>query len=396
VNTGVQHSSDGRWAHPRGPWRAAVGTDAPEPAAFLARMMVDTLRYGMPARRRFGPALALAARWRMPPPGALVPLLRRASPRPRPDLDAVVASVIADWPALAAESAGVLPAAPPDLSALALTRSSGLLVFLFGTAPSPLVLAKLPVTGAERIDNEIAALRAAAPAGLAPRYLGRAGEAFVQTGVAGRPLTVPPVTPGRAGALPWVPAQEQMADALARLAATTAHPAPAVGLTADLDTVLDWGGLSSRARRAVQAVRGDVGRVQVEVLRHGDTSAQNCLVAGGRFSGLVDWELAEGGVPGFDVLQGALAQMEHGVGLVRWSQELVLSSFREAWDTAPLFAGARRGQSRAAVAAGVPEPVAERMDVAFLARRLACRLDQPEDYVVTVATAAAMLEHACR
>src|SRR5919108_542668 len=186
------------------------------------------------------------------------------------------------------------------------------------------------------------ALGEAARANVAPRYLGRAGAAYVQEAVAGVAM---PVT----GDLHWRTAHAQAAAALARLASATRTGTVQEQLREPLTT----DGLSSAARRAVEAAERDLRELRVAVLQHADTSPQNCLVRDGRFAGFVDWEEARfAGSPGFDVWNLAVATLEHRVGLSRWSDERLPEAFRSAWTSSPFFGEARQAARDPAVAAG--------------------------------------------
>jgi aminoglycoside phosphotransferase (APT) family kinase protein len=132
------------------------------------------------------------------------------------------------------------------------------------------------------------------------------------------------------------------------------------------------------------------------VLRHGDTSAQNCLFEEERLSGLVDWEIARPqGAPGFDILNAAVALLDHGVGLVNWSEDRAVTCFETAWKNSPFFDRARAAARESVEAAGATARDYERLEIAFFARRLASRLADPDYYATGPASAARMLEIAC-
>jgi hypothetical protein len=132
------------------------------------------------------------------------------------------------------------------------------------------------------------------------------------------------------------------------------------------------------------------------VLEHHDASSQNCLFIGDRLSGLVDWEIARlRGVPGFDVWNTTLAWMEYGVGLVRWSQEVVLECFQRAWSSSPFWAQARASARDSARAAGVADSLLDSLEVIFFARRTGYRLSAPGKYQTHAGTATRMLEAVC-
>jgi hypothetical protein len=110
----------------------------------------------------------------------------------------------------------------------------------------------------------------------------------------------------------------------------------------------------------------------------------------------VDWERStQRGVPGFDLLNFAVAYLEHSLGLRRWSEAISLTAFRTGWDASGFMAGARAGARAAAAAAEIPDRFHDSIEVAFFARRLGRRLADPKPYATGPRTAAAMLEHVC-
>ena len=377
------------------PRQAQYSVNAAEPTAFLASLMAQALRHGLPARRRGGQIASWVGR-RGLPTKAVAGLLRALPRQEAPDLDALLDDLKAAWPRLANES-GRLPATPPSMSALALNRSAGRTVFVFGSQLHPLVVVKQPSMGRQGVATEAAALRAAEPAAIAPALLGWLGGASVQEGLPGQPAPVVPVDPTRAGLLPWTADFEQLQDALSRLAAETAQRADLTErLLAPLDVALASDVIGPRERELLKAARRDLGALDVAVLQHGDASAQNWLVAEGRFQALVDWELAtSSGIPGFDILNAAVSHVEHGVGLLRWSEDRVIEAFRRAWSDSPLFARARNAAREAAMATGVPGRLVEQLEVAFFGRRLGRRLTAPQRYPVGPQGASAILAAAC-
>ncbi len=353
--------------------KAMIGLGSPRPSRLYAELTAQALRHGLPARR--GGLLAATARLGLP--RALVAAVSRRFPRRRrPELDDLLDEIAAAWPGLA-ERSSRLPGEPPSLSALALHRAAGLTVFVLGGEECPLLVAKL-AGNRKLLESERAALQRAEPVHIAPRYLGEVGGAYVQEGLRGKALAIPPID-----ALLWNARLSQLALSLARLAAVSVRAEPPDGR------------LEGSARRAVEAAWRDVQRLEVSVLQHGDTSAQNCLFEDERITGLVDWERArQRGVPGFDLWNAALALLEHSVGLRRWSQERVLVAFRDHWLGA-WGASARAAAADSATAAGVPESMLGPLEVVFFARRLGRRLARPDSYATTPATAARMLELAC-
>ena len=110
----------------------------------------------------------------------------------------------------------------------------------------------------------------------------------------------------------------------------------------------------------------------------------------------MDWEIARPrGAPGFDVLNAAVALLDHGVGLVNWSEERAVTCFEEAWRESSFFEGARAAARLSVEAAGATSEDYERLEVAFFARRLASRLTEPAAYATGPESATRMLEIAC-
>jgi hypothetical protein len=385
---------NGGYARVERPWSAALEVSSPFPAGFMAALVASAVSLGLPARRRFGPVHAAVARVGVPERPLALAL--RALPRvARPDLDDLKRAVTSAWPRLA-ERSPALPDDPGPLALLALDRRSALTVFVFGEAPVPLLVAKLPRAGHDGVEREVAALRAASGTGIAPAFLGCVDQVRVQEAIAGTRLAVDPVRLSTARALRWSPQAASLAARLEAVAAATATPAVPIRFRSPPELALDTPALGARTRRLLAAAVRDVAVVERACLAHGDTAPANCLFHGDRLSGLVDWERGTtAGAPGFDVLNVAVAMVVHGVGLTRWSQERVASAFAAAWDRAPLFLEARGAARRAALAAGYPESVLESLEIAFLGHRLQRRLEGPGWHVTSAATAAAMLERAC-
>lgn len=378
------------------PWRAAIGVRSPHAARYYASLVGQTLNYRMPASRRFGPLLALAGR-RGLPERPIARALRALPARSRPELDELTRNLERAWPRLA-EGSLRLPAKAPELTLLALQRSAALTVFAFGESNGPLLVAKLPKGDGVAADAEVAALEEAGETGLAPRPLGSVDGARVQEAIEGAPMRVTPLTPAKARSLGWPDSLRQVCDGLAALAAATPKPnAPSSGAALDsIDLALAEGGFSARAQKLVRAARGEIAGSGRAVLQHGDSAAQNCLFANGRLSGLVDWENAKpSGVPGFDVLNALVAYLDFGVGLISWSQELVIDTFEAAWLHSDFGDQARASTERALVAAGLPESLREPMEVACFAARTGRRLAKPAAYPTAVATEARRLELLC-
>jgi hypothetical protein len=315
--------------------------------------------------------------------------------RSEPQLDALRDSIAKDWDRLAQRSSR-LPSAPPELTFLAVKKRAALTVFVFGDAARPLLVAKLPQAGNARVDLEARALEEAEPAAIAPRFLGRVGDARVQEALDGSPIELWPLTPECADALAWPPALAELVRALARLAERTGRPGEPAALRPPVELALASSLLGSRTAAMVRAALSDVARLDRSVLEHRDASSQNCLFLGDRLSGLVDWEFADlRGVPGFDVWNTTLAWMEYGVGLVRWSQDLVLECFQRGWSRSPFWAHVRAGARDAARAAGVGDALLDSLEVTCFARRTGLRIEAPGNYQTDVRTAARMLDAVC-
>jgi Phosphotransferase enzyme family len=373
----------------RRPW-AAVDVQSSAAARFCLRLLADALRYGLPASRSFGFARASVARSTLV--SALpASVLARLPGRPRPDVDRVLIDLRSAWPRLA-DRAKLLPDVPPPLRALALHRSSALTVLAFANGSRPLLVAKRAGDGV-RLEREAAALREAEGASLAPRYLGRAGAAYVQQALAGEALALEPLDPSSARVLTCAPVHTELSQALTRLARLTAKQGRPEQLREPIENAA--AAVSGRAARMLDAAARDLRRLDISVLTHGDTSPQNVLAAGGRFAGLVDWENSRShGAPGFDGWNFALAFLEHGVGLRRWSQERVLDTFRAALES-PFYQVSREAGRAAALAAGVPDSLLEPLEIAFFARRVLVRRADPSRFPTSATTAARMLEAVC-
>lgn len=372
-------SGRGPYAHVSYPWSARVDLRSPRPRAYYAALIGQALRYGMPARRRFGPAWALAGR-RGVPEGILAGGVRLFPAAEEPEIDGLLESLAESWPELASRSRA-LPPRPPRLSALAIARSAGLTVFAFGDRATPLVVAKIAGAGgnADRLGIETDALRAAEPAAVAPRDLGLVAGAQVQEGLPGAPLRVPPLTPERAERLRFAPEHERLVAALMRLASTTATRGAPAGLPERIDAALGYDGLHHRARALLAAAWRDVRCIDRAVLRHCDSSPQNCLFEGGDLAGIVDWELADlRGAPGFDVWNSALSYIEHGLGLVKWSEERAVEALARSWDASPFWREARAAARRAAAVAGVEDASLDALELVFFGSRIGDRLVTPE------------------
>ncbi|MDQ3616143.1 MAG: aminoglycoside phosphotransferase family protein [Actinomycetota bacterium] len=283
--------------------------------------------------------------------------------------------VKASWPRFA-QGSRLVPDTLPKLSALELERSAARTVFIFGPGEFPLLVVKCPKASHNGASREAKALQLASPANVAPALLGYVGGALVQEGLPGLPLRIRPVTVGNAADVPWTRDYEYLNDALQLLAQTTASKGSVdAQVTKPLDSALGYD-LPTHENRLLRAAGNDLSAMDVTVLQHMDLSAQNWLIdRKHQFVGLVDWEISlVEGVPGFDAMHAAVSNFEHAVGLVRWSEEEVVHSFRKAWESAPLFIGARDALRDTARAAGVPEAMLEPLELGFFARRLGRRL----------------------
>ena len=379
-----------RYVHLPRPWRAVVDPRSDRPARFLAAMLEHQLRFGLPAARRFGGLWAVLGR-RGLPRGALAAALRAGPRRGRADLDDLRAEVARRWDELASRS-DRLPGAPPELTVLALQRSAALTVFLFGEAAHPLLVGKIPREDSSKVQLEAEALEEATVAGVAPRFLGQVGGAWMQEGLAGGPLAVEPLDPDRARDLRWTDSQERIAEALARLASATARDEPPREIAGLVERAIAEGPVLPQTRSALEAAHRDVEALDRSVLRHGDTGPQNVHFDGPRLVGVVDWETARRGVPGFDSLIASASFVEQGVGLARWTQDMVVATFRAAWSASEFGSEARRAARRAMTAGGIDERHHDQVELVLFARRLGARLARPDAYDTTPQTAARILD----
>jgi hypothetical protein len=362
--------------------RAAFDVESPAAAQFCRRLLAQSFRHGLPVSRRFGRLRALAARSRL---GESMSVARLPSRAARPDIDEVLEAVGAGWDELG------LAELPGALRALALHRRSALTIFIFADGTEPLVVAKVPGDRA-RLERDAEALHAAEGAEIAPRFLGRLGDAYVQEAVRGAAMPIEPVNSASAGSLDWRPEQEELVAGLVRLAAETASDVRPEQLVDPFDEAP----LASGIRPTVLAAVRDLHGLRRAVLTHSDTSPHNCLCADGHFSGLVDWEGARlAGAPGFDVWNHAVSYLEHGLGLVEWSEDVVADAFAAAWPTSPLFGHARTAARECAAAAGVPESLHDQLEIAFFARRLLVRAREPDRFPTKTSSAERMLAVVC-
>jgi hypothetical protein len=358
-------------------WSSVIVHPRSVPASrFLARLAAYELANGPTRLARSRRAAGLAA-------ATIAVRHALGSKRPDPAVDHLLDTLHQDWSTLADQSPR-LPAHPPArdaMSVVVLERSAARTVFVFGTDPTPLVVAKFG-----KVDTEEAALERARPAHIAPIPLGRHADAFVQEGVPGHPLALPDLRPSEVIALRWTNPFRSLGRAIARLNETTATRVPPAELGPALVLALTDDAVPATIRPAVKAAVRDAERIGVSVLRHGDLSGQNWLIDGDELTGIIDWETAiDGGVPGYDVLHAAVSWFEHVVrrGSSNTADHSLIAGFEAAWDRSPFFAGARRAALDAATAAGVPAPLHDALLVSFFVRRLGRRLRFGADHAAT-------------
>lgn len=378
------------------PWGAAVDTRSPWPARYYAALIAQAIRYGMPSTRRLGRLWSFAGR-RGIPEREMAAVLRRLPRRPRPDVEGLLANAASAWPSLAEQAARLPSARPTLLTALAIERSAGLTTFVFGDEPPPLLVLKVPHGSDAALRLDATALREAAPADVAPRALGTVGGAYAQEALPGTPLRVEPLTVAGVSELCWPRSLESLGAGLTRLSTTTVKSRSPVDVAPFIEVVKADRDLSPRARRTIGAAGRDVRGLSTSVLRHRDTSAQNCLFRGDRLIGIVDWEMSTpAGSPGFDTLNAALAWVEHGLGLERWSEQRAVAALASGWAASRFWTAARGAARAAASAGGVPERHQGALETLFFAARTGARATRPERRWVTgVEASRAMLEVVC-
>ncbi|NEK84292.1 phosphotransferase [Blastococcus saxobsidens] len=306
--------------------------------------------------------------------------------------------MLARWDELVARD----PSLPPgrSLSVLELERAAARTAFFFAPGDAtPLVVAKTAHGADPGVHHEAAALSRAAPAGVAPRALGSLpGVDSLQRGLPGRALRVAPIRVGRSAALTWPAELATLAAGLGDLAAATAAPGVPDAVT---DGVIDAalaGSLLSEDTR--DAVAGAVARVRARssvVLGHNDVSPQNVLMHEGRLSGLVDWEGGEDrGLPGGDLWNAGLAWLEQGIGLVRWSEEILGDAFTAAWCYGPYGAALRAAATEVVARSGTPAQLVPDLELVWFARHLGHRMQRPGSHPTSAALVARQLESLVR
>jgi hypothetical protein len=292
------------------PWGAAIGTNTLGPRHFFGRLVIEAASNGLfaggPLQRLAGITIRTALR-----PGAVAALTALLPPRPRPDVDAVLADVRAAWPQLV-RAARRLPPEPADLHALALERRAGLTVFVFAGAPEPVLVAKV---GGRGVANEAAALREAEPADLAPRALGAAGRALVQEAVEGAPMRIAAIPPALAAKVPVTPELASLGDALIRLAGVSAKADSPVPRERDLRRSAEYRELDAGTRGLVAAATRDLTGHGVSaqkvladaapILGGGSGGKPDLAVAGGSNAAQIDRALAAAEQAAHAALEGA-------------------------------------------------------------------------------------------
>ena len=384
----------GRYVKMSGSRQFTFTADSDQPARFLAALLASVLNHGMPARRRGGRVLAALGRRELPS-DALARVLRLRRSSPDPGIDMVLELVESEWDRLAQRAPRLPDRPPPRLSALQMERSAARTVFVFGDDLFPLLVMKQPHEDHPGALREAAALEAAEPAHVGPRHLGTIGGFHVQEGLRGLPVRVHPVRPASAASVPWTRHFDELGVVLGRLGRSTAHPGSPQGLMEGLERAAGLSPTREVSRR-VRATAELLASLDVCVLQHSDLTSQNWLVGEAGFAGLIDWELAVAdGVPGFDLMQATMSWFDHGIGLTRWSDDLAVRCFRDAWASAPLFTNARRALREVAVESGVDVELAEALEIGFFARRLGGGSDLRRKQQVPPHAMAAMLGIVC-
>lgn len=376
------------------PWKAAVDARRRAPALFLASLIEQSLRYGMPSTRRFGSQLAFIGR-RGLPRRSLATLLRWLPRKDRDDIEELLVELKITWPELADRSEHLSPEAP-ELTTLTLERASATTVFVFGETDDPILVCKLPRTDPAEIEMEAGALLEASSSGTAPAYLGVVGRAHVQEAVKGAPLKVRPITPADGAAIAWSADHDRLAAALDRLSAATSKRHVADELAdGEVQRVMESDLVGPRTKGKVSAALAGLSEWKTSVLKHADTSPQNCLLHADEVR-LVDWANARTfGMPGFDCYNAALSFLDHGLGLVRWSDERSLELFRTVLREGTYWDHARAAGASCVLSAGGNDDHATQSEIAFFARRLALRIAGPDRFLLGAPAAARMLDLVC-
>lgn len=380
------------------PWEATIGRSSPHPAAFYAALIGQTLRFGMPATRRGGKALAVLGRRGVPEAAMGVALRRlgRAWARPDATADGYLQAAREAWPGLADDD-DTLPA-PGELDILVLRRAVATTIFLFAGDAWPALVGKVPLGDPAPVERETSALRAAAASSVGPHAFGPVvGLGHVQRGLRGRALHIEPLTPEKALRLSWTPQHDALARGLERLARdTVVHAPPAWWGDGVVNEAASHPSMTAATRNVVAAAVRRLREHPAGVLCHVDTSPQNLLFDGDRFTGMVDWEIAvPNGMPGRDLLNAASASIENGVALVRWDERSVVDTFVAAWLQSPFGRRAREAAGACVVAAGLPSDLVHATEIVFFARRVGHRMRAPDDHATSIDVALAVLEAVC-
>jgi hypothetical protein len=389
-------TSPARYAHVSVP-RSMSFDPTPEVVDYLAGMIDAELNHGMPVLRRLGPVMAAAGRRGLPK--RIVAAALRARPRhAKPELDDLLEAVGARWSELA-ERSDRLPRTAPDLRGVLVERTHVEMAFVFGDGPWPLVVAKKVAPGVpdDGLRRERDALEHVAGAEVAPRHLALLGDVWVQEALAGLPLRLVPVDRGNAGTLTRPSAFGDLDQALQRLARHTSRRAPLSQYDAQMLALARTCDLPDDVAATLATALDRVAATGVTVMQHADLLAQNWIVHEGRFSGLVDWETClVDGLPGSDLLEGAVSAFEHGIAMRAWSDELLVDLFAQAWESSPYFAQTREALVGVVESSGLARSDAEPLLVAYFAHRLGRHLAHPGEGVVGAAALATMLVHVCR
>jgi hypothetical protein len=194
----------------------------------------------------------------------------------------------------------------------------------------------------------------------------------------------------------WSAAHSAVGRAFTRLAAETTTARSPDELVDPVERALACDLLSGSTLQKLRGAWDRIRELETSVLRHRDASPQNCLFRASELTGVVDWENSSRyGAPGFDLLNFALALVEHGVGLTRWSEDRVVAAFRNVWTISSFGREARAAARQAAATAGVPVSRLDALEHVFFARRLGQRLATPTSWAVGPRGVARMVEIAC-
>ncbi len=382
-----------RYVHVRHPWSASIDASRPAAARFYARLMRERLHQPSLVSGPRRMVERIGRRVLSPRPvGRLIRVLPR---RADVELDDLREALGRDWGRL--DHAGAPPALDGDLALVALDRSAARTIFAFDGGPAPVAVAKLPGGRDELIRNEVDALREAEGAAIAPRYLGTVGGSYVQEAIGGSPLVCEPIPRGREADVPWPDELAELGEAFARLARATAKPGRPEELDLPLELALEYPDLDGGARAALEDAWRSLDGLDICVLRHGDTSPQNCLLGNdGRLVGIVDWEDAwSHALPGFDAWNAAIAYLERGLATTGFSEERLVRTFTAVQGQSRFWPAAAVAGREAARAAGVADEQLDALEVVFFGHRLIERCSEPELYPTTDWAAARMLEVVC-